>query len=75
MKAFLLSIEKFRLQLHKVKPTDVFTSYATLEVRIIIESSKVVFDDYNTRKFANSIFKDDEIRTFLLSKFHMAMKQ
>lgn len=52
--------------MRKVKSTEIFTSYGTLEVRIIIEESEVVFNDYNNRKFANSIFKDDEIRTLLL---------
>jgi hypothetical protein len=68
----------------------VFTSYATLEVRLIIhettitlgsthaslgitqkkETMEVEVDSKAKRTYARSLFKDDEIRTLLMAKFH-----
>lgn len=91
---YRLLISKFQFQLRKVRQQQqIFTSYATLEVRLIVHSSTVTLGSThaslgiaptarkkslqkemeaktNRRTYARSLFKDDEVRTLLMAKFH-----
>ena len=71
-----LAITKLQMQLRKVESTQkVFTSYATLEIRLVIHETVVVqtTNVSGPRPYVKSLFRDDEIRTMLLSAFHREM--
>lgn len=76
-----LAITKLQIQLRKVESTNkIFTSYATLEIRLIAHKASVVprsgeQKDGARRPYVHSMFRDNEMRTLLLSCFHRSMKQ
>ncbi len=62
--------------MRKVPSSEVFTSYAGLEVRLIITDPNVKVLGGQTQfksQFAKSLFRDDEIKCLLLNKYHKAM--
>ena len=86
MSLYRLAIENFQLQTRKVKSSQqIFTSYGTLEVRLIINKAEITErrvgvstqnpEDnrgYNRQgnRYVRSIFRDEEVRTMILSRFH-----
>lgn len=93
MAMYRLAIENFKLQVRKVKPSQqIFTSYGTLEVRLIINKAELterrvgsnvnlqnpeMSRGYNRQRgstYARSLFRDEEIRTMILARFHQEIK-
>jgi len=68
-----IKVARFKLQLRQVNSKEVFTSFGSLELRLVIEDCEILFNDgpYD-RKYTNSVFKDEEIRSILLTIFHSA---
>ena len=76
MPKYRLSITECNFHLRKVPSSEVFTSYAGLEVRLIITDPNVKVLGGQTQfksQFAKSLFRDDEIKCLLLNKYHKAM--
>ena len=82
MQMYRLAIENFKLQVRKVKSSQqIFTSYGTLEVRLLITKAEITerrvgspenSRGYNRRghAYVRSLFRDEEIRTMILARFH-----
>ena len=89
MPMYRLGIENFKLQVRKVKHSQqIFTSYGTLEVRILVQKAEITErrvgyqglhnpEEGNTRgynrrgqQYVRSLFRDEEIRTKILYRFH-----
>lgn len=83
MPMYRLAIENFKLQLRKVKASQqIFTSYGTLEVRLLITKAEITEERLKTKKnypeernfnrqvYVRSLFRDEEVRTLILSRFH-----
>lgn len=68
-----IKVTKFKLQLRQVNSKEVFSSFGSLELRLILEECEILFNDgpYD-RKYTNSVFKDEEIRSIFLTIFHSA---
>ena len=78
MPKYRLSIAECSFHLRKVPSSEVFTSYAGLEVRLIITDPNVKVLGGQTQfksQFAKSIFRDDEVKCLLLKKYHEAMQK
>ena len=55
---------------------EIFTSFASLEVRMLILEADILLNEQNTKKaFTNSVFKDEEIRTLIMRKTHFLMQR
>lgn len=75
LKNVRLKIKKFQLHMRQVNSKDVFTSFGSLEVRLVIHECDVMLSEMNQkRSYTNSVFKDEEVRTLLLNTFHSIMK-
>ena len=91
MLMYRLGVSKFKLQLRKVKSSQqIFTSYGMLEVRLIISDAEITESRVKNvsrcnplemrqgapkQNYIRSLFRDEETRTLLLSKFHTEMRK
>jgi dimeric dUTPase (all-alpha-NTP-PPase superfamily) len=80
MAQYSLKISKVRLQIRKVNSREVFTSYMGIEIRIIITEGEICESSLksgmvDSRKnwWMKSLYRDDDVRSLILSKFHNRM--
>lgn len=66
MRSVKLKIKKFQLQFHQINSKEIFTSFASFEVKLIINEAELVFvTSSEKRPFTNSVFKDEEVRSMI----------
>jgi Telomere-binding protein beta subunit (TEBP beta) len=60
----VIVLEKWSLEMKKVNSAEVFTSYANLEVRLIVHAFKPQLQEkLNPTRFPINLFRDDEMKT------------
>jgi len=60
--------------MRQVNSMEIFTSFASIEIRLLILDADILLNDQNSKKsFTNSVFKDEEVRTMMLRKVNFLM--
>lgn len=59
----VITLNEWTLEMHKVNSSNVFTSYANLEARIIVTSFKPnLTEKLNPTKFPTNLYRDNEMK-------------
>lgn len=67
LRGFLINIEKWHLELALVDSTKSFTSYANLELKLVIEKFTLASETQQEleNKHPTNLFRDDDCRTYI----------
>jgi hypothetical protein len=69
----VVSFTSWNLEMVKTNSTENFTSYADIEVRLIVSAFTVNKDGRYAPKYQKNLFRDDDIKTGILKYRHSAM--
>ena len=70
----VIVLNNWTLEIKRVNSAEVFTSYANLEVRLIVQSFKPNLQEkLNPTKYPINLFRDDEIKTTIQHFRHEAI--
>lgn len=68
-------LNDFTLEMKRVNSSEVFTSYANLEVRLIVHSFKPFLGEkIQPTRFPTNLFRDDEMKTIIQHFRHQALQ-
>jgi hypothetical protein len=71
----VIVINSWSLELKRVNSAEVFTSYANLEVRLIVHSFKPNLNErLNPTRYPINLFRDDEMKTIIQHFRHQALQ-
>ena len=71
----VIVINNWSLELRRVNSAEVFTSYANLEVRLIVHSFKPNLQErLNPTRYPINLFRDDEFKTIIQHFRHQAIQ-
>jgi hypothetical protein len=65
-----LVLKEWTMEAVKVDSASVFTSYAGIEVRLIVKSFKIEKGDASLSRYPLNLYRDDEIKTLIQSYLH-----
>jgi hypothetical protein len=71
----VIVLDKWTLEMKKVNSAEVFTSYANLEIRLIVQSFKPNLNErLNPTRYPINLFRDDEMKTIIQHFRHEALQ-
>lgn len=71
----MITLNEWTLEMHKVNSSNVFTSYANLEARIIVTSFKPnLTEKLNPTKFPTNLYRDNEMKVTIQHFRHSAIQ-
>lgn len=70
LKSKTLVLKEWTMEVAKVDSASVFTSYAGIEIRLIVKSFKVEKGDATLTRYPLNLYRDDEIKTLIQSYLH-----
>jgi hypothetical protein len=71
----VIVINNWSLEMRRVNSAEVFTSYANLEVRLIVQSFKPNLQErLNPTRYPINLFRDDEFKTIIQHFRHQALQ-
>jgi hypothetical protein len=71
----VIVLNTWSLEMKKVNSAEVFTSYANLEVRLIVHSFKPNLQErLNPTRYPINLFRDDEMKTVIQHFRHQALQ-
>lgn len=70
LKSKTLVLKEWTMEVAKVDSASVFTSYAGIEIRLIVKSFKVEKGDATLSRYPLNLYRDDEIKTLIQSYLH-----
>lgn len=71
----VIVLNNWSLEMRKVNSVDVFTSYANLEVRLIVTSFKPNLQEkLNPNRYPTNLYRDDEVKTTIQHFRHQAIQ-
>lgn len=75
LKSKVIIITDWNLELNRVKSTDVFTSYAGVEIKLIVKAFKpdTAAKPVSLSRYPTNLYRDDEIKTLILNYFHSCL--
>jgi hypothetical protein len=65
-----LVLKEWTMEAVKVDSASVFTSYAGIEIRLIVKSFKIEKGDATLSRYPLNLYRDDEIKTLIQSYLH-----
>lgn len=65
-----LVLKEWTMEAVKVDSASVFTSYAGIEIRLIVKSFKIEKGDLSLSRYPLNLYRDDEIKTLIQSYIH-----
>lgn len=70
LKSKTLVLKEWSMEVAKVDSASVFTSYAGIEIKLIVKSFKVEKGDASLTRYPLNLYRDDEIKTLIQSYLH-----
>jgi hypothetical protein len=70
LKSKTLVLKEWTMEVNKVDSASVFTSYAGIEIRLIVKSFKVEKGDATLTRYPLNLYRDDEIKTLIQAYLH-----
>jgi hypothetical protein len=70
LKSKTLVLKEWTMEVVKVDSASVFTSYAGIEIRLIVKSFKIEKGDASLTRYPLNLYRDDEIKTLIQSYLH-----
>lgn len=72
----VIVLSNWSLEIRRVNSAEVFTSYANLEVRLVVHSFKPNLNErLNPNRYPINLFRDDEMKTLIQHFRHTAIQQ
>jgi hypothetical protein len=70
LKSKTLVLKEWTMEVSKVDSASVFTSYAGIEIKLIVKSFKIEKGDATLTRYPLNLYRDDEIKTLIQSYLH-----
>ena len=70
LKSKTLVLKEWTMEVAKVDSASVFTSYAGIEIKLIVKSFKIEKGDASLTRYPLNLYRDDEIKTLIQSYLH-----
>jgi hypothetical protein len=70
LKSKTLVLKEWTMEVAKVDSASVFTSYAGIEIKMIVKSFKIEKGDATLTRYPLNLYRDDEIKTLIQSYLH-----
>jgi hypothetical protein len=70
LKSKTLVLKEWTMEVAQVDSASVFTSYAGIEIKLIVKSFKIEKGDASLTRYPLNLYRDDEIKTLIQSYLH-----